>query len=387
MLGVVQSIIIKAVSICNLACTYCSAKCSEHLPQQVSPECVLAVFQELLDHHQICSPCKVIWHGGEPTLYDPEKADHIMSELVLMGKKQCVEFDFVMQTKGFSISPPWMRLIQNYKIGIGISCDGPEKIHDLCRKTMSKTGSYKNVMDTIRTFSNLKIPVSLLSVIDIRQAENVKGFYSWAAKMNLPIKLNPLFSDAMEAEDFSRYLNFLRGFLQCYLQDDADFSVEPLKGMFQSILNDSPARECAFSGNCGKHILCIDYSDRLSACGRINEKNGYSHPIAAGKIIETVKKIQSQAAAELKTRFSLMQCSTCSWFKICHAGCSAYLDQNNIVFYCKAIRDFWDFMNGDALRLLKKRLLKERELILSHQNQFLREENREENEQSAGFDH
>lgn len=371
--GEVQTIIIKAVSICNLACTYCSAKCSEHIPQQVSPDCVLLVFQELLDHHQISSHCKVIWHGGEPSLYDPEKADHIMSKLVLMGKKQSVEFDFVMQTNGFSISAAWMQLIQKYQIGIGISCDGPEEIHDSCRKTMSKTGSYKNVMNAIRTFSNMKIPVSLLSVIDMRQTENVNVFYRWAAKMNLPIKLNPLFSDNMAAEDFPRYFNFLRGFLQCYLQDDADFSVEPLKGMFQSILNDSPARACAFSGNCGKHILCIDYSDRLSACGRINERNGCSYPIASGKIIETVEKIQNQSAAELGNRFSLMQCRTCSWFKICHAGCSAYLNKNNIVFYCEAIRDFWNFMNGDALMLLKKRLLKERELILSHQNQFNKE--------------
>ena len=30
-------------------------------------------------------------------------------------------------------------------------------------------------------------------------------------------------------------------------------------------------------------------------------------------------------------------------------------------------------MNGDALMLLKKRLLKERELILPHQNQFNKE--------------
>ena len=364
MSATVQTIIIKSVSFCNLACTYCSAHCGEHIRQQVRPESVLTVFNELLEAGRIAPACKVLWHGGEPSLYDPQKADFIMSELALLGKKRCVKFDFSMQTNGFSISPAWMRLIRKYRIGIGISCDGPEAVHDLCRKTATETGSYKNVMETIQTFSKMKIPVSLLSVIDRRQAGHADSFYQWAAAQNRPIKLNPLFSENMGHADLEGYFDFLCSFLRYYFQGDADFSVEPLNGMILSVLNDSPAHECAFSGNCGKHILCINYSDKLSACGRITDRNEFVYPIISGKIIEIVDVIKEQANRALHARISRMQCTSCRYFKMCHAGCSAYLDQNSIRFYCESIRKFWGFMNGEALILLKERLLKERKALL-----------------------
>lgn len=359
----IQTVIIKAVSFCNLGCTYCSAHCDGRLPRQVSPECVLTVFRELLEDRRIDSRCKVLWHGGEPTLYDPRNADRIMSELLRMGKELAVGFDFIMQTNGFSISPEWLRLIGKYGIGLGISCDGPEKIHDACRKTASRTGSYRNVAATIRTLSELKIPVSLLSVIDRRQAEDVDAFYDWAAGLNLPIKLNPRFSENMDPADFRNYYRFLRDFLCRYLRGDADFPVEPLSGMLRSMLRDSPAAECAYSGNCGRHILCIDHSDRLSACGRVADRGGCAHPVVAGRVVETVDKIGLQAENALRERFELRQCRSCEHFAHCHAGCSAYLDRGNVAFYCEAFRDFRDFMSGDALKLLKERLLRERESI------------------------
>ena len=364
-----QTIIIKAVSVCNLACAYCSARCGGQAPRQVRPESVLTVFGELLENRRIGHSCKVLWHGGEPTLYDPEKADHIMSRLIAAGKQQDVVFDFIMQTNGFSIPPAWLELIDKYRIRIGISCDGPAPMHDSCRKTAAGAGSYENVMKTVRSLTGMGIAVSLLCVIDRRQEESVDAFYAWAAEQKLPVKLNPRFSDDMSPADFRKYFDFLCGFLRCYLRGEADFPVEPLGGLLRAVLNDSPAGECSFSGNCGKHILCIDHLDRISACGRFSDQNRFVYPIAAGRVAETVDEIRARAGKLLEERFARMQCGKCGSFKFCHAGCSAYLDAGNIASYCEAGGNFRDFMNGEALRLLKSRLLKERGLLLSQAEQ------------------
>ena len=55
-----------------------------------------------------------------------------------------------IQTNGTLITPPWCALFREYNVGVGVSTDGPQHLHDKHRRTRSGRGTFDKTIAGIR---------------------------------------------------------------------------------------------------------------------------------------------------------------------------------------------------------------------------------------------
>ena len=173
---IVDSLVIKVASRCNLNCSYCyvyNLGDTTYLkqPKFMSSQTVDIMIDRVIEHclENNIKSFLFIFHGGEPLLqkkdffrYTVNKANQMLFE------KYQIECSFTLQTNGVLITKEWCELFDELNIGIGISLDGTEKINDEYRVDHKGNGSYNKVIKGLKIAQkNLKYNPGILSVVNI----------------------------------------------------------------------------------------------------------------------------------------------------------------------------------------------------------------------------
>ena len=117
---------------CNLNCTYCYYLEKKNLykdgNKSIMQESVLENFIRQYIQSQSAPVISFVWQGGEPMLAGLEffKAAVEYQKYYARGRRIINAF----QTNGTLINESWCKFFQQHNFLIGISIDGPEKIHD-----------------------------------------------------------------------------------------------------------------------------------------------------------------------------------------------------------------------------------------------------------------
>ena len=155
-------VILKIVERCNINCSYCyvfnlgNDVWMKH-PKYIKPDTV----EQLCDFlKQGCIDIKldeisIEYHGGEPLMYNKTKFIELC-ETIKSVLSPYVKVSFAMQTNAMLLSDAWIDIICRYRIGVGVSIDGPEIYHDKYRVDHRGNGTYKRVIDGMRLLQNSK---------------------------------------------------------------------------------------------------------------------------------------------------------------------------------------------------------------------------------------
>ncbi len=185
---IVNSIVIKVASRCNLNCSYCyvyNLGDTTYLsqPKLMSDKDVKTLIKRVSDHCQEknIKTFQFIFHGGEPMLQKKEFYIHFVNYANEVLSKDNIECIYTIQTNGLLISEDWCKLFNQLKIQVGVSLDGYKEINDKYRVDHKGKGSYDRVIAGLKIAqNNLDKKPGVLSVIDIesdpiRFYENIKG--------------------------------------------------------------------------------------------------------------------------------------------------------------------------------------------------------------------
>ncbi|MBV9156241.1 MAG: radical SAM protein, partial [Acidobacteriaceae bacterium] len=149
------NIVFKISERCNLKCDYCyfffagDETWKKH-PPLVSRQVIedLGAFAARAARDFEIKIITLIFHGGEPLLMSkPRFAD--MCE-TLRGHESGFEFKFALQTNGVLVDDGWIDLFDRYKIGVGVSLDGPPVVNDLHRLDLKGRSSYDRTVAGLR---------------------------------------------------------------------------------------------------------------------------------------------------------------------------------------------------------------------------------------------
>jgi uncharacterized protein len=144
-------VIMKIVERCNLNCSYCYYYTSDNsevmerdaLMGEARLEEVVDYLDRAVSEHSIR---RVVFglHGGEPTLARARKIREFCATARqrLSGRTQV---RFALQTNGVHLSDEWLELIASEQMGVGISIDGDQAVHDRYRVDHKGRGSYERV--------------------------------------------------------------------------------------------------------------------------------------------------------------------------------------------------------------------------------------------------
>jgi len=105
----------------------------------------------------------ISWHSGEPLTVSPEFYSAAFE--TLRDTPGCPALQHQMQTNGTLIDDRWCDLFVAWDVQVGLSIDGPQWIHDVCRLDRQGRGSFDRAARGVRKLVDHGIRPSVIAVL------------------------------------------------------------------------------------------------------------------------------------------------------------------------------------------------------------------------------
>ena len=184
---------------CNLSCRYCY----EHPDirrTRTSRTTVNKAFEENLN---VCEEyvsylselarknrrsVQIILHGGEPLLVTPDNLENLFKRICKNGN-----LAIQIQTNGTLITQKTAKLFHQYNVGIVISMDGPQSIHDKYRKNAGGFGTHGMVMRAIDLLRSNNVDVSALATVTEFSSDRAEDIFKFFSCLGMDFSVNRCF--------------------------------------------------------------------------------------------------------------------------------------------------------------------------------------------------
>jgi uncharacterized protein len=180
-LSPVELLILQPTPFCNLNCSYC------YLPDRVDRRVMkvdtVHVTLEKLHREELLSPnLSVVWHAGEPMVVTRQVYARYFTAIQEAVGPFC-EVRHHIQTNATLIDDAWCDFFLENKIAVGISVDGPESVHDRCRRSRAGRGSFCKTLQGIMKMRENRVSFHTISVVTSASLEHPKEIYAFLASL------------------------------------------------------------------------------------------------------------------------------------------------------------------------------------------------------------
>lgn len=171
---------------CNLACDYCYYL-SKRLLRRPDEDFLMSddILERYIISHFKAAPNGTVifsWHGGEPLL----AGIGFYRKAVELQKKHRPEGVSVLngiQTNGTLIDEDWCKFLASEKFIVGLSLDGPEKLHDGFRKNRDGLPSFNRAVNGFRLLKKYGILPEILCVVSSGNVMQPLPVYNFFKKL------------------------------------------------------------------------------------------------------------------------------------------------------------------------------------------------------------
>jgi uncharacterized protein len=343
--------------ICNLDCTYCFYLHKEQLLStcnkwRMSDE-VLEEFIKQYIEHQNYHEIIFSWQGGEPSLLGLD----FFRKVVALEKKyangKTIQND--LQTNGTLLDDEWCKFLKANNFLVGLSIDGPKRLHDKFRPDKKGDGTFMKVCDTAKRLHKFGVPFNSLTCVNRETAKYPLDVYRFLRSEIKPrmIQFSPVvepkvFRDtapqhwkeedlpmvgsekarpghpdsvvtdwSVDPDEFGNFL--IKVFDEWYKKDQGKVFVnyfENAAALYSGLL----AQMCTLAPICGKG-LAIEHDGDIYSCDH------YVYPeYKLGNIFKTGMKdmafsMQQQDFGLGKKNKLTEQCKQCYYMPSCYGEC------------------------------------------------------------------
>lgn len=358
-------------SACNLNCTYCYyLEKSKLYKGQGTSKMSDELLEKFVKHYMQVQEVPVIqfvWQGGEPTLIglDFYKKAIEFQKKYAGGKR--IENSF--QTNGTLINDEWCHFFKENNFLVGVSIDGPEKIHNLHRPYSTGKATFSDVMRGINLLQKHKVEFNTLSVVHRYNSKYPIDVYRFLKDIGskylqfIPIierkriiesenELNLLLPDDAEGivtewsvlpDDFGNFL--IKIFNEWVKKDVGKYYILQFDAALANWVGESPGI-CVFSETCGDAVV-LEHNGDVYSCdhfvypeyklGNINEKTFFS-----------LMKSDKQSDFARKKLYTLpKQCLACDYRFACHGECPKHRflktadGEQGLNYFCAGYKKFF----------------------------------------------
>jgi uncharacterized protein len=159
----IQLLVIQPTPFCNIDCRYC------YLPDRsnkaVVAEATLAnLFSQVFASGWVRDGVTVVWHAGEPMVLPIDfyrRAFRLIDGLKPAGLMLSHSF----QTNGTLIDDAWCDFFAAENVSVGVSVDGPQRLHDINRRTRAGHGTFERTIAGVRQLRRRAVPFHVISVL------------------------------------------------------------------------------------------------------------------------------------------------------------------------------------------------------------------------------
>ena len=181
--GAPRAVIIQPTPFCNIDCSYC------YLRNRNNPRCMSDItFTEIFN--QIASICtdnttiSVIWHAGEPLTPGHRWYRESFAKIASIAKDHFI-VEHRIQTNATLISDEWCNVFRDFNVQLGISLDGPERIHNAHRKTRQGRGTHGSVMNGLSRLKENGVYYGVICVITSESVNRPDEMFDFFSKLGV----------------------------------------------------------------------------------------------------------------------------------------------------------------------------------------------------------
>src|SRR5262249_22991305 len=140
--------VVQPTPFCNIDCRYC------YLPDRnrkaaAAPETLFNLFSQVFASGWVRDCLSVVWHAGEPMVL-PIGFYRDAFRMIDLLKPANVSIGHSFQTNGTLINEDWCAFFAEEQVNVGVSVDGPRRLHDCNRLTRSGLGTFDKTIAGIR---------------------------------------------------------------------------------------------------------------------------------------------------------------------------------------------------------------------------------------------
>ncbi len=276
--------------ICNLDCKYCFYLEKENLYPNANfemPHNVLESFiQQKIESHNT-PVVNFAWQGGEPTLLGVDYFRKVveLQQKYSNGKK--IENSF--QTNGVLIDEKWCEFFKENNFLIGLSIDGPEKLHDKYRVNKGGNPTFNQIMKGLEYLNKHNVEFNTLTCVHNGNSQYPLEVYNFLKEVGsgfmqfIPIVerravngnenglslVSPGYKGQAKVTDWSvkaeDYGNFLIAIFDEWVRKDVGkYFVQMFDISLESWFGKEPSL-CVFRETCGD-AMAIEHNGDLYSC-------------------------------------------------------------------------------------------------------------------------
>ena len=366
------SILIKPISSnCNINCEYCfykvlSSNREEYNKGMMSEETLEKLVKQAVLYAE--GSLTFAFQGGEPMLAGLafyEKAVALQEQY----KKPGLQIENTIQTNGLLIDDKWAAFFKEHHFLVGLSLDGPKKIHDEYRKDCQGNGTFERVMNAVSTLRKYQVDFNIVSVITGLSQEKASYLYKFYKRNQFPyIQFIPCMDEEKRFDGTEKEHTFSitpqgYGKFMCELFDlwyeDFKHGEQMDIRMFSNLAQMTigyPPEECGMNGCCN--------------CYFVVEGNGDIYPCdfycmdewKLGTVSDSFQEMyESRLAQQFVERSKPLheKCKQCPYLSLCRGGCCRFREaggQVGLHKLCPAYEIFFEHTQ-DRLQKLGKYIL------------------------------
>ncbi len=351
-------------AICNLNCKYCF-----YTPKtELYPEMSIKMSYEVLEEytHQYIGAIKIpevtfAWQGGEPTLMGIEFFKKAI-EFQEMYKKPGMQIYNTIQTNGILLDDEWCQFFRENNFLVGISIDGPKKLHDTYRKDKKGNPSFDRVMQAIKLLQKHGVEFNILATVNRVNADYPLEVYRFFKEIGAQfIQFIPIVEIESEDEDENinvssesvfpdQYGKFLIAIFDEWVKKDVGNVYIQIFDATLASWVDYPPSVCLFAPTCGTAMI-IEHNGDLYSCDHFVDSEHLLGNIMETPLEELVSSSQQSKFGQDKKSNLSSECIQCDFKFACYGGCPKHrfikdeTGERRLNYLCRGYKKFFAHIN------------------------------------------
>lgn len=365
-------------AICNLDCSYCYFLSKEMLYPGSRFRMAYALLEDYTKQYieaQRVPEVTFAWQGGEPTLLGLEFYRHAVA-LQKKYQRSGMRIQNTFQTNGTLLDDAWCMFFKGNDFLIGLSLDGPERLHDAYRVDKGGQGTFKQVMRGLGLLKKHWVAFNILTTLH-------------AANAPYPLEVYRFLRDDVGAE-FMQFIPIVErdnasGFQEGSAVTDRSITGEQYGGFMTAVFDAWVRRDvgrvyvqlfdvalaawvgvspglCIFEKTCG-NALALEHNGDVYSCDHFVEPNHLLGNLQELPLLEMVTSDRQRAFGQAKVDTLPKYCQSCEVRFVCNGGCPKDRVLNTpdgepgLNYLCKGYRAFFNhvslhmqFMVGELRR-------------------------------------
>ncbi len=328
----ISVVVVQPTPFCNINCNYC------YLPDRenraiMAAQTLRTLFEKVFACGWAGEQLTVIWHAGEPLVLPVDYYQGAFTLIESLRPPQ-VELRHSFQTNGMLLSKAWCDLFRKWRVGVGVSIDGPRRFNDAHRLGRTGHSTFDKALAGIRLLRSEGVPFHVISVLtdqSLDAPDEMLEFYRAEGIEDVCFNVeesegdhvSELFASKAPQERFRRFLSH---FWREARRDDRIHMIREIDGMLPRVFrpSDGELRNVQVEPFAMLNVDCCGNVSSFSP-ELLGLKNAAYGDFIVGNILtHSLAQMRDSATMQALTRdirAGVARCrASCEYFSVCGGG-------------------------------------------------------------------